>query len=829
MRNPSQVLLLAVLMASLILPPGLVPAGAAVSASAGAARARSVLLVGDSLSIGLGQQLEAVFASRGDVRFAHLGKVSSGLANPGFFDWNAQLTAQVKAHHPDVVLIMLGANDDKPLPGADGRSAAFGSKAWDAAYAERLARLHAIARAENPRATVYFIGVPVMGDPSFNALMVHVNGVIAATAASLPDCAFIDVKDTLADAKGRFAPLARVPDGGVVKLRAADGVHISGTGSRLLAARCLDVVSDAAGLPKKDLLAAVADRDAQPMTGEAAVPVRLAETRRPAAEVRPVAAAKAVAALEAKPVATAKAVAAVEASPAVATKAVAVEATAPVVATKAALAEAKPVVAKPVVLAETRATPTSAVTARENRPTPAQPAKPAPLVLAEAPAQPAPRVTAVAAVPVLARPAPAPATAAGAYTVADGDTLWSVAKRLGVSADALAGVNPGLDPRRMSIGQSLALPAGANLAAVAKAEAAPARGAAARPAASVTHVVADGDNFWNVAKRHDVTVAALTQANPGVDPTRLRIGQELALPGSATAEAPAAPGPDGRYVVADGDNLWSIAHRLGIDVDRLSRANTSVNPLRLQPGQVLTLPGAARAEFGRAKARASDDKPAAQGLGEAALYPVAPGDTLWGLARRFGVDLEALLAVNSEIDPIRLRVGQLVTIPGGESMASAEALVFPVSPGDTLWSIARRFDVSVEALVAANPGVDPLRLREGQSLRVPSSLAAVAASGAPRKDKDTAATPTLAPAAARPAEAPAAARPAEAPAAAPTALDGPARVHTVSEGDTLWDLARSYGVRVSAILSENPGLDPVRLHVGQAVRLPGGTVAMAAR
>ncbi len=773
MRNPSQVLLLAVLMASLILPPGLVPAGAAVSAAAGAGRARSVLLVGDSLSIGLGQQLEAVFASRGDVRFAHLGKVSSGLANPGFFDWNAQLSAQVKAHHPDVVLIMLGANDDKPLPGADGRSAAFGSKAWDAAYAARLARLHAIARAENPRATVYFIGVPVMGDPSFNALMVHVNGVIAATAASLPDCAFIDVKDTLADAKGRFAPLARVPDGGVVKLRAADGVHISGTGSRLLAARCLDAVSDAAGLPKKDLLAAVADRDAQPMTGEAAVPVRLAETRRPAAEAKPVVATKPTA-----------------------------------VAAAAARAESEPAVAKPVALAEAKAAPKTTVATAESRPAPVRPAKPA--TLAEAPAMPA--VTAVAAVPMVAKPAPAPATAAGAYTVADGDTLWSVAKRLGVSAEALAGVNPGLDPRRMSIGQSLALPAGAVLAA------GPA--AAARPASASRHVVADGDNFWNVAKRHDVTVAALTQANPGVDPTRLRIGQELALPGAVAAEAPAARNADGRYVVADGDNLWSIAHRLGIDVDRLTRANAAVNPLKLQPGQVLTLPGAAQAETGRGRAYGNDDRPAAQTLGEAALYPVAPGDTLWGLARRFGVDLETLLAVNSEIDPIRLRVGQLVTIPGGESMASAEALVFPVSPGDTLWSIARRFDVSVEALVAANPGVDPLRLREGQALRVPSSLAALAATAASNKGKDTVATPAVAPAAARPAETPA---------SAPTALDGPVRVHTVSEGDTLWDLARSYGVRVSAILSENPGLDPVRLHVGQAVRLPGGTVAMAAR
>jgi LysM repeat protein len=101
---------------------------------------------------------------------------------------------------------------------------------------------------------------------------------------------------------------------------------------------------------------------------------------------------------------------------------------------------------------------------------------------------------------------------------------------------------------------------------------------------------------------------------------------------------------------------------------------------------------------------------------------------------------------------------------------------------------------------------------------VPSSLAAVAASASPKDE------PRKAPAAV-----PTAARPAEAPVAAPAALDAAARMHTVSEGDTVWDLARRYGVSVAGILAENAGLNPVRLHVGQLVRVPGGAVAMAAR
>jgi LysM repeat protein len=749
-------------MASLILPPGLPVAGATVSGPASPAKPRSVLLVGDSLSIGLGKQLDAAFAGRPGVRFAHLGKVSSGLANPAFFNWDEQLAAQVKAHHPDLVLIMLGANDDKPLPALGGGQAAFGTKAWDAAYAARLARLHAIVRAENPQAAVAYIGVPVMGDPAFNALMLHVNGVIEKTARSLADASYIDVEHTLADASGAYAPVARTADGNVVKLRAEDGVHISGTGSRLLAARCLEAVSDAAGLPRRELLAAVDGRDAVPLAS-AAAPVRLAEAAAPAAKAAP---------------------AKVEVAKSDAPKAAAVK---------------------------------------------AEPAKAAPAaVVAKAGAAPATaKAPSAAAAPEVAKAAPAAAPSAGAYQVADGDTLWSVAKRAGVSADALAAANPGVDARRMSIGQSLALPAGATLAVADKAPAArpeqpaaPARPEQAGRAAGV-HVVADGDNFWNVARRYDVTVAALTAANPNADPTRLRIGQELALPDAAAAQAAvaSAPAPDAsgqRYVVADGDNLWSIARRLGIDVDRLTQANRAVDPLRLRPGQVLALPGVVRADREREAPAPKVEEGAV--VGDAGLYPVAKGDTLWALSRRFGVDLDTLLSVNGEVDPSRMHVGQLVTIPGGGPTASAEALVFPVGAGDTLWSIARRFDISVDALAAANPGVDPLRLREGQTLRVPSSLAAVAASGAPQDEARKA-----------PAVAPTAARPAEAPAAAPAALDAAVRMHTVSEGDTLWDLSRRYGVSVAAILAENAGLDPVRLHVGHLVRMPGGAVAMAAR
>lgn len=752
MRNPSRTILLAVLMASLILPPSL-PAGAAMVDPAARGTAQTVLLVGDSLSIDLGEQLETVFAGRPGVRFAHLGKVSSGLANPAFFNWDAQLADQVKKHHPDVVLIMVGANDNKNLPTLSGRHAAFGTKDWADAYAARVTRLYSIIRADNPHAKVYYLGVPVMADPSFDAQTVRINTVLASTARSLPDASFVETRDVLADGNGAFAAQGRTASGSLVRLRAKDGVHISAIGSQLLAARCLEAISGVVGLSQAELVASLDSRAVLPVAnaGAASEPVAVAEAKpsvtpkiqtvapAPVAAVKPAAP---VAATSETPV-TAKTVAVAPAKPATPTVAAVKPATSTVVA-----------MAKPALAPETH--------------------------------------------PATERPAP---VAAGAYTVADGDTLWSVARRMGISADQLAEANPGIDARHLSLGQTLAVPDGAAQQVAERTPVAAAKPQAAAPKKTgLSYTVADGDNLWSVARQFDVTVAAVTQANPGVDPARLRIGQTLAIPGEgqeAAAKPAANPANPAAYTVADGDNLWSIAHRLGVDVAELKRVNTGLDPLRLHPGQVLTLPGNVRADVAKKDAHPS------RTVSDAGLYPVSKGDTMWSLARRFGVSLDAMLSLNGEIDPGKLQVGQLVTIPGGgHPVATSASLVFPVSAGDTLWGIARRFDLTVEALVAANPGVDPLRLREGQKLHVPSSLAAVA-------------TPEP--------------QPAQAPSAPVVSNGATQQLHSVVSGDTLWNLARHYGVSLDRLLKENVGVDPDHLQVGQLVRLPASMVSMAAR
>jgi len=114
------------------------------------------------------------------------------------------------------------------------------------------------------------------------------------------------------------------------------------------------------------------------------------------------------------------------------------------------------------------------------------------------------------------------------------------------------------------------------------------------------------------------------------------------------------------------------------------------------------------------------------------VYIVQPGDTLWSIAARFNVTLDELIAANSGIDPNLLSAGQQLVIPGLEGMSgilNTEVVGF----GDSLRGLSRRNQVPVSQLQKLNRVISPSELYVGVSLIVPQQdgAAKLSASAAP--------------------------------------------------------------------------------------------------
>lgn len=125
--------------------------------------------------------------------------------------------------------------------------------------------------------------------------------------------------------------------------------------------------------------------------------------------------------------------------------------------------------------------------------------------------------------------------------------------------------------------------------------------------------------------------------------------------------------------------------------------------------------------------------PAGRGA-DAAASPVAaggrhvvlPGETLSRLAERYGVPMADLARANRIERPYGLHAGQVLTIPGGRGgrpERDTVAKTYKVRPGETLAGIAARNGLRLGDIVAANPGLDPDRVRAGQLVRIPGEVA----------------------------------------------------------------------------------------------------------
>jgi uncharacterized protein len=204
-----------------------------------------LLVGGDSVAGFLCYEMQAL-AERDPSLAVHTHfQISTGLSRPDYYDWPAHLAKDTAATNPEVVVFMVGANDDQPLQTDGGGVADFGSPAWVAEYGRRAGAVMDQVRREG-RALVW-VGLPVMRAPDFDARVDVIEDAARRQAARRAGVLFLDSRPLFSDAGGGYA--AYLPDGSgaLTLMRAPDGVHLSPQGGMRLAEAVLRVIHDHPG------------------------------------------------------------------------------------------------------------------------------------------------------------------------------------------------------------------------------------------------------------------------------------------------------------------------------------------------------------------------------------------------------------------------------------------------------------------------------------------------------------------------------------------------------------------------------------------------------
>ncbi|MGO8859390.1 MAG: DUF459 domain-containing protein [Acidimicrobiales bacterium] len=190
-----------------------------------------VLIVGDSLGIDMGGPLQNDLANTGVVQATLDARESTGLTRPDYFNWPAELQSDLVTVRPQVVVIMMGANDAQDFPGPP--DVPFTSPQWNVMYAQRVSEFMSLAGSDG--ATVIWVGMPPMQSPQLSAEMSDVNAVDQQQAVQRkPPVDFISSWTLLGTPQGKYTAFITNASGSVLDVRTPDGIHLTPDGGEVL-------------------------------------------------------------------------------------------------------------------------------------------------------------------------------------------------------------------------------------------------------------------------------------------------------------------------------------------------------------------------------------------------------------------------------------------------------------------------------------------------------------------------------------------------------------------------------------------------------------------
>jgi len=306
---------------------------------------------------------------------------------------------------------------------------------------------------------------------------------------------------------------------------------------------------------------------------------------------------------------------------------------------------------------------------------------------------------------------------ASVYIVKKGDTLTSIAQKLGIPLEKLKIANPGVKSSDLNIGQKILLPSEKTTYAK--------QMSTSGLSQAKVYVVEKGDNAYNIAKKLGCSLEQLEKLNPNIDLSNLNIGDRLILPNNTKMTSNTQI--SNIYIVKSGDTASKIANEYNIPLSELAKLNPQLNLSNINIGDRIIVPTrmAAQQKIVQKQIPLNTD-----------TYTVEPKDTLIGISEKTGISIDNIKKFNPNVDWSNLQIGEKIvlkepeqsepvsqktTITATTNEQDNNYIKYTVGAGDTLYSIAKAFSTKISTLKKIN-SLSSNSLSVGQTLLVPPKI-----------------------------------------------------------------------------------------------------------
>lgn len=273
------------------------------------------------------------------------------------------------------------------------------------------------------------------------------------------------------------------------------------------------------------------------------------------------------------------------------------------------------------------------------------------------------------------------------------------------------------------------------------------------------YIVQNGDTLFGIARQFGVSPDAIKRAN-NLSNNEIVVGETLIIPNYQSTN----------YIVKKGDNLYDIANKYNLSVEQILNANNLTSD-KLEIGQTLVIP---------LKGEISNS-------GNYLTYTVKSGDNLYEIAEKYNTTVDQLKTLNN-LTSNNLDIGQvLLVLPDNTSATSGTT--YTVQSGDTIYSIANKFNIPVNTLINSNNLKTPVLTVgqvlqiNGQNYNLPTSIKECFGENYKPITYQT---------------------------------------YTVKSGDNLYEIAKKYDTTVNDLIKLND-LNSINLDIGQVLKIKENT------